>query len=250
MVAFAERAQLQTSTLNGYLVGPIDVSSYKFLSLQIEGTFVGTLSFLWSNDGVNYRSVILNRIDTANVNNSGVSTSSSGIGFCGPITFHYFAVQMSAYTSGTAIGTLDLLTETPGYLLSTLATVPSSSGTQIVTSQVVTLLSVANAAQASYQSADIPVAPYNSLILDIIMTAITGGTSPTVTFKVERKDTQGNYLTIDLPNPQSTTPGFFVRSIGMGLAQNANYGGFIRVTMVTTGAPTSVNFSLSLVGRY
>ncbi|MDB5165035.1 MAG: hypothetical protein JWL89_661 [Candidatus Saccharibacteria bacterium] len=77
-----------------------DVSIYNFLSVQITGTWVGTITFQASNDNSTWFSTTL--INTGGTNTAGnISTSANGM-FYGPVTGQYFRVRMTSYTSGTA----------------------------------------------------------------------------------------------------------------------------------------------------
>lgn len=90
--------------LNADGIAATDVGLYANLSVQITGTFVGTLSFQGSNDLVAYVSV--NALSVSD----GVSivtqaTTTTGI-FLVPVKFRYFRLRMTAYTSGTAACTM------------------------------------------------------------------------------------------------------------------------------------------------
>ena len=73
------------------------------VSVQISGTWVGTVSFLQSNDGMSWSSVQMLPVAAP-----GLVTvaSSTGNGFWfGMVPAKYFRAQFSAYTSGTAVVT-------------------------------------------------------------------------------------------------------------------------------------------------
>src|SRR4051794_9606968 len=57
--AFKELSGLSAGALNADLVPSTDVSGYKWVSLQIAGTFVAGLAFQGSNDGINWVPVTL-----------------------------------------------------------------------------------------------------------------------------------------------------------------------------------------------
>lgn len=107
----SEQAGLSAGSLNADLVPSTDVGTYKWLGLQVLGTFSGTLSFQGSNDGTNFFTVGLN---SAAVGASGgaagniFSASTTTGGFFGPVNFRYFRVRMTSYVSGTATGVLEL----------------------------------------------------------------------------------------------------------------------------------------------
>src|SRR6266566_4976660 len=107
---FAEQTGLTAGSLNADLVPATDVSGYKSLSLQIDGTaYSGTLTFQWSNDNSNFYPLVMTRIDS-NGSNTATTTTLNATGFCTNVFFHYFRVRMTSWTSGAAHGTLDLFT--------------------------------------------------------------------------------------------------------------------------------------------
>jgi hypothetical protein len=96
---------LTAGVLNADLVPATDVAQFAIVSVQIAGTFSGTLTFQGSNDNATWVSVLLNNASAA----SAPATASTGAGlFTGPIPFRYFRVRMTAYTSGTATGAVML----------------------------------------------------------------------------------------------------------------------------------------------
>lgn len=105
--SFTEQASLTAGSLNADLVASTDVSAYRQWSLQIQGTFSGTLSFQGSNDNTNFVSVTA---VTPSGQKATGATGSSGVIYGGPVQFRYLRVRMTAYTSGTATGTLELST--------------------------------------------------------------------------------------------------------------------------------------------
>ena len=74
--------------------------------LQITGTFVGTLTLQGSNDNTNFVSVYGTWV--GNTQPVAIMTTTGIIS--GSCNFRYFRVRMTAYTSGTATGTLELKT--------------------------------------------------------------------------------------------------------------------------------------------
>lgn len=112
---FTEVAGNGTGVVNGAntdLISSTDVSAYKFLSLQVTGTWTGTLTFQCSNDNVNWSSMVLTTTVPTTTNYS-FQTTINGF-FTGPISFRYLRVRMTAYTSNTSLaGTLELYTQAP-----------------------------------------------------------------------------------------------------------------------------------------
>ena len=111
---------------------------------------------------------------------------------------------------------------------------------------VTTLLNLPSAARASYSSGPITRPPGAGLVLDldISVTALTGGTTPTVTFKVSRVGADGVLYQVWQPTALSAA-GVFSQTIGPGGQTNADLGATFQIDMVVTGAPTSITFSLS-----
>ena len=116
----------------------------------------------------------------------------------------------------------------------------------------VTVLTLPSLARATYSSGPLPTLQsgfYLQLInLDITVTALTGGTSPTVTFKVSRLGADGLLYAVYTPTALSA-PGVFSQSIGYGCQTNIDLGDTFQLDMVLTGAPTSITFSGSVKGK-
>jgi len=126
-----EQASLSAGSLNADLVPSTDVSAYKWMSLHV-GTSVysGTLTFQGSNDNSNFVSVQLMLSGSYNVNNMTTVASGTNQIFTGPVYFRYLRVRMTAYTSGTATGTLELYGNSPSSVgVSTSAAVQSGTWT-------------------------------------------------------------------------------------------------------------------------
>ena len=104
--AYKEVGSLTAGALSADLVPSTDVSGYSTFALQIAGTFSGTLTLQGSNDNTNFVSVY----GTWPNNSQPVSTVPSAGIVVGSCNFRYFRVRMTAYTSGTATGTLELKT--------------------------------------------------------------------------------------------------------------------------------------------
>ena len=102
--AYKEVVSAGAGSPNADLVSSIDVSGYSTFVLQITGTFVGTLTLQGSNDNLNFVSVYGTWIgNTQPV----VTISTTGI-ITGSCNFRYLRVRMTAWTSGTAYGVLEL----------------------------------------------------------------------------------------------------------------------------------------------
>lgn len=119
-----ELSGLSAGSLNADLVAATDVSNFAWFSLQITGTFSGTLTFNGSNDNVNFNNVAVVNV-TSTTAGPTASQTSTGV-FHGSCSFRYLRVRMTAYTSGTANGTLELFTSPKGY--QTLGVIAAMSG--------------------------------------------------------------------------------------------------------------------------
>ncbi len=104
--AYKEVGSLTAGAAGADLVPSTDVSGYSTFVLQVLGTWVGTLTLQGSNDNLNFVSVygtwISNTQPVVTMTTNGVMT--------GSCNFRYFRVRMTAYTSGTATGVLELKT--------------------------------------------------------------------------------------------------------------------------------------------
>lgn len=97
---------LVAGALNADLVPGFDVAGYREFSLQIGGTWSGTLSFYGSNDGVVYYPLAV-----VSVAGGSTVTSTTGNGFfVGILPGMFFRVRMTAFVSGSATGVLRLST--------------------------------------------------------------------------------------------------------------------------------------------
>ena len=93
------------------------------------------------------------------------------------------------------------------------------------------------------------------MALDINVTAFTGGTGPTVVFAIDRFGADGVYYNVwslSVGSPTTFTfdlgPGF-PNSPGINGTQHAVFTAQGRFRWSFTGAPTSVTFSASILGR-
>ena len=85
------------------IIDSLDVSSYAFISLQLTGTWSGTVQFEGSNDNGTFDPVVSQDMGEATVPYVS-STASTGI-FKIPTSFKYLRVRVTAYSSGIVTGT-------------------------------------------------------------------------------------------------------------------------------------------------
>ena len=100
-----ELTSLSASGINSDLVPSADVSNLSFMSLQVTGAFVGTFQFQTSNDGSNWINFQLHKVDASTSSVTGAATSPGF--FTGYVPGRFVRVRSTAYTSGTATGTVE-----------------------------------------------------------------------------------------------------------------------------------------------
>lgn len=88
---------------------------------------------------------------------------------------------------------------------------------------------------------------------DTNVTAFTGGTAPTIAFTLERLGADGVWYMVYNPTPTGS-PQTVSTDIGPGFpnatgTQHAVFTTQARFTVIYTGAPTSITYSASLLGR-
>lgn len=88
------------SALNGDIVSGADVRFFNNILVQLTGTWVGTVTFQGSLDGVTYYSVPACSLNSVTAAWSATATNNSSLWsiFSG---FNYFRLRVTAYTSGT-----------------------------------------------------------------------------------------------------------------------------------------------------
>lgn len=131
-----------------------------------------------------------------------------------------------------------------------------STGNPLPVSQTPVTTPVLNLASASqalpYTGADLPVSSLKELAIGINLTAMTGGTAPTVTFFITSKGLDGIYYTI---YTGGANPGAASLPLSLGMGANSPggvaFGSVIRLNAVGGGtiAPTAATFSASIIGK-
>jgi hypothetical protein len=101
-----EQTSLTAGSLNSVLVAATDVSAYAQASLEVTGTWSGTLTVQGSNDNATYTSALL--FSTAAGSATMLNTITANGLYAIPLWFRYLRVTMTSYISGTANGTLEL----------------------------------------------------------------------------------------------------------------------------------------------
>lgn len=91
------------TTVNNDIFASTDVSEYKYISLQLTGTWVGTVKFQGSNNNGTFEDIV--------VQNTGVVLEPYVISLTGnagvkiPVLFKYLRIRVTSYTSGSVTGT-------------------------------------------------------------------------------------------------------------------------------------------------
>lgn len=109
----------------------LDTRGYQSVSLQIYGTWAGTISFYESNDGANW--VAVGGWASATAQTMATTTTANGL-WVFPAVGRYFKAQITAYTSGTALAAAWLRNQP----MSILASTPSQNIAQIAATAAVT----------------------------------------------------------------------------------------------------------------
>jgi hypothetical protein len=90
------------TVVNNDLISSLDVTELKFISLQLTGVWVGTVSFQGSNDNGDFYDIVSQDVASTTFPYSS-SRSSTGI-IKIPIMYKYFRARVTQYTSGTVTG--------------------------------------------------------------------------------------------------------------------------------------------------
>jgi hypothetical protein len=85
------------------IISSLNVSDYKFISLQLTGTWVGTVSFQGSNDNGTFYNIVSQDATTIGSPFSASVTANALVRI--PVLFKYLRIRCTAYTSGDIDGT-------------------------------------------------------------------------------------------------------------------------------------------------
>jgi hypothetical protein len=90
------------SAINDDLLAAFDVAQYKFVSLQLTGTWVGTVSFQGSNDGGTFYPIVTSNPSGGSAIGESSTTENRLVKV--PTLFKYLRVRVTAYSSGIVEG--------------------------------------------------------------------------------------------------------------------------------------------------
>ncbi len=133
-----------------------------------------------------------------------------------------------------------------------LKTTDNGDGTATLTPAggvATTVITYASTAQAPANSGvSFSTAGMSGLAVDITLTSFTGGAGPAITFFLERFGSDGVWYRV-WTSAALNTPGVTSVNIGQGMGTAAVLTGTARFGWSTTGAPSAVTFSASVIGR-
>lgn len=94
------RAKVVTGSVSAAadVIASTAVENYATYSVQVTGTFVGTVQWQASNDGTTWVALRAQKADDATAVNSSTTTPAL---FRGSLGFRFFRLTCTAYTSGT-----------------------------------------------------------------------------------------------------------------------------------------------------
>lgn len=110
IATFGQTLELNTlsaGSLNADLFPSMDVTNYRSFSLQVQGTWTGTLTIQVSNDNGTWVSLGTSVKDSSQTILTSGNFTSNGI-ISGVLMHRYMRIRMTAYTSGTATGIIEL----------------------------------------------------------------------------------------------------------------------------------------------
>ena len=92
----------EVSDVNNDLLASLDVSQYKFISLQLTGTWIGTVSFQGSNDGGTFFPIVTSNPSGGLANGETSTTVNRLIKV--PTVYKFVRIRITDYTSGIVEG--------------------------------------------------------------------------------------------------------------------------------------------------
>ena len=90
------------ASLNDELLSALDVSQYKFISLQLTGTWIGTVSFQGSNDGGTFFPIVTSNPSGGQAIGESSTTENRLVKL--PTIYKFVRIRVTSYTSGIVEG--------------------------------------------------------------------------------------------------------------------------------------------------
>jgi hypothetical protein len=90
------------AALNDDLLSALDVSQYKFISLQLTGTWIGTVSFQGSNDGGTFFPIVTSNPSGGQAIGESSTTENRLVKL--PTIYKFVRIRVTSYTSGIVEG--------------------------------------------------------------------------------------------------------------------------------------------------
>lgn len=91
------------TVVNNDIFASTDVSAYKYISLQLTGTWAGTVKFQGSNNNGTFEDIVVQ--NTGSVLEPYVTSLTANAGVKIPVLFKFLRIRVTAYTSGSITGT-------------------------------------------------------------------------------------------------------------------------------------------------
>jgi hypothetical protein len=111
MATFIKQSTSTLGVLNA-VTPVVDISDADFVTLQISGTFVATVTFQGSNDNVTWYSFALHNTSITTATTDTITSTAGGV-FSKPTNgIKFFRAQATSYASGTV--TVDIYTSRYG----------------------------------------------------------------------------------------------------------------------------------------
>ena len=104
-----------------------------------------------------------------------------------------------------------------------------------------------NVSTASGNTTAFDVSPYEGAAFFVNLTALTGGTSPTVQFTYQEMDDYGVWYDVSAIGAALSAAGTARTSVGEGCKVNDMIGKSGRIKWVTTGAPATATATISVL---
>lgn len=219
--------------LNGDLITSFDAGAYKFVSIQLTGTWAGEVRFQGSNDNGTFEDIVVQ--NTGSVLTPYVISMTANGGVKIPVMFKFLRVRVTVYTSGTFDGTAFGLKEDANTgQISSIGSVDVNTGSNVIGSVRVLSAITAVPTYTNFTSAATtnetlvtPTLQTKLMTLHVVSAALTR-----VYFKLFNKTTE--------PDPGTDTP---MITIGIAPASEST---FVVPLFVGINFPLGLGFAITL----